>query len=113
MISLISSDCPINRNHCLHFISKESGHKRGKTTSSGSHGEEISGLGANPTLQKSQCHVPGRAIASKQVNPALVPLDSGARSTSSPDEEDKGQWGDVTHPRSYGKLMSKLGVKSV
>lgn len=73
----------------------------------------MSELGANPTLQKSQCHVPGRAIASKQVNPALVPLDSGARSTSSSDEENKAQGSDVTRPRSYRKLISKSGVKSV
>ena len=38
-------------------------------------------------LWKSQGHVPGRTIASKQVNPALVSLHSGARDTSGVSQE--------------------------
>ena len=89
-------------------------------TSSGTRSEEVSGPGADPTLRKSQDRVLGRTIASKQVSPALVSLGSGARNTlrvsqensSSSDEETK-QTVEVTHPRSYRKLISKSGVKSV
>lgn len=60
-------------------------YRQGKWASEKCHqlrgSEEVSGPGADPTLGKPQGRVPGRAIASKQVSPALVSLQSGARNT--------------------------------